>query len=151
MTVLSATIRQGVYSAVRTLLVANKPTYTDPDDETQEYTITAEFQAENPTLPSIAINSALISPILITLDGGTNEQGIAVQLDLYVKDKHGYKGIDAGVDGIQAAFLDNQTSLKDDDKLVLMEDAFDESNPVEFTSFNQQIKTKSIIVRMKLA
>ena len=151
MTVLSQSIRQDVYSAIRTLLVANKPTYTDPDGNTATYTITAEFQAENPILPQITINSALISPSLITMDGDTNEQGIDVQLDLYVRDKHGYKGIDAGVDGIQATFLDNQSSLKDDDGLVLMEDAFDESNPAEFTSFNQQIKTKSIIIKMKLA
>ena len=151
MTVLSNTIRQDVYSAIRTLLVANKPTYTDPDGETQTYTITAEFQAENPILPQIAINSALISPILITLDGETNEQGIGVQLDLYVRDKHGYKGIDAGMDSIQNTILTNQTRLKGDDKLVLMTEAFDESNPAEFTSFNQQIKTKSIIIKMKLA
>lgn len=148
--VVSATVRQGVYAAVRALLVANKPTYTDPDDTTRTYTILAEYPKKNPTFPVIVLNSANIGITLVTLDGGTNEQMIDVQLDLYAKEAHGMEAIDAGMDGVQAVFLDNQSTLKDTYKLVLQEDCFDESNPDNFAEGNQQINTKSVIVKMKL-
>lgn len=156
MTVLSATIRQNVYSAIRTLLVANKPTYNVTENAidgeiTKTYTIDSEYPRKNPTFPLIVLNSANISPTLITLDGGTNEQGIDVQLDLYAKESDGMKAIDVGMDGVQDMFLTNQSTLKDTNKLVLMEDAFDESNPSNFEEGNQMVNTKSVIVKLKLA
>lgn len=151
MAVVSATVRQGTYSAIRTLLVANKPTYTPTGGTLQTYSIVAEYPKDNPSFPLIVLNSPLVDPTLITMDGSGNEQPIDVQLDLYTKEAHGMKAIDAGMDSIQATILDNQATLKDTDKLVLMEDAFDESNPSNFEENNQQINTKSVIIKMKLA
>ncbi len=150
MVVSSITIRNDVYDAIRTLLVANKPSYTDKDDNIREYTILSEFSRDNPSFPQIVINSANINVSLITLDGGTNEQMVDVQLDFYEKQDFGFGAIESGIDSVQNTILTNQSSLKDDDKLVLMEEPFDESNPANFEENNQQINTKSFIIKLKL-
>jgi hypothetical protein len=150
MAVTEASMRQDVFSALNTLLAANKPTYTDPDGNTQTYTIVAEFQEDNPTFPQIAINKAMVSLTLQNMDGTGRDYGVEVQLDFYTKGKHGKKAIDAGMDSVQNTILDNQSSLRTTDGLLLMEEPFDESNNDTFETNNQVINTASLILRFSV-
>ena len=149
MVVESETIRQGVYSAIRTLLVANKPSYTYKDVE-YEYTIVAEYGRQDASFPYIVLNKALINPMLLSLSGEGEIYEISVQLDIYALELHRKIVIDVALDSIQNTFLTNQSSLKSTDGLLLMQEPFDESNTTPFEDNGQVLNTASLIIKMKL-
>jgi len=149
MTVELATIRQDVYSALRTLLVANKPTY-DISETTHTYSIVAEYGRADTAFPCIVLNKAEIDIQLLNIDGSGENAKITVQLDLYALELHRKVAIDAGLDSVQNTILNNQDDFKDDDNLLLQQDPFDESNTTPFNDNQQLLNTASLIVKLEL-
>ena len=150
MTVSPATIRQDVYSAVRTLLVANKPTYTY-DSATQTYSIVAEYGRQASSFPYIVINPASVQVILLDLDGSGEDYAIEVQLDFYALESHRKKAIDAGQDSARNTFIGNISTFISTDKLSPQEDFWTDTPSPPFQDNGQIINTGSSIVRFKLA
>ena len=71
-----ASIEQDVYSAIRTLLVANKPTYDrtiSGTETTFTYTILSEYPEDNTKFPCIIIDESEVNINLINLDGSEKE------------------------------------------------------------------------------
>jgi len=149
MTVSTTTLRQDVYSAIRTLLVANKPTY-DYGDDTFTYSIVAEYGRQSSSFPYIVLNKSEIKPTLLNLDGSGEDYEIDIQLDIYALEQHRKVAIDAALDSIQNTFIDNQSSLKSTDGLLLQQEPFDESNTTPFTDNGQVLNTASLVISMKL-
>ncbi len=147
--VVPATIRQGVYSAIRAILVANKPSYTY-DGTTYEYSIVAEYGRQNSSFPYIVLNKAVIAPVLLNIDGSGEDYEISVQFDLYALEQHRKSVIDIALDSIQNTFIDNQDSLKSEYSLLLMQEPFDESNTTPFSDKNQILNTASLVIKLKL-
>lgn len=147
--VTAASIRTGVFTALRTLLNANKPTYTY-DSATQTYTVYSQYQEDNPTLPCLVINPSNIAVELITLDGTGSEYLIEVQIDFYARGKHGLNAIDSGRDSVTNTIISNLATLDSTYNLLLREDAFDDSTVGTFMDKVQLINTASSIIRMKL-
>ena len=148
MTVQPETIRQNVYDAINTLLVANKPSYTYKGTEF-EYTIVAEYGRQASSFPYIVLNKALIGVELLNIDGSGEDFKISVQLDIFALELHRKKNVDVALDSIQNTFLTNQTSLKDTDGLLLMQEPFDESNTTPFEDNGQVLNTASLIIKMR--
>jgi len=144
-----AKIRQDVYSAIKTLLVANKPSYTYNDVE-YEYTIVAEYGRQASVFPYIVLNKALIGVELLNIDGSGEDYEVSVQLDIFALELHRKIAIDVALDSIQNTFLTNQSSLKSTDGLLLMQEPFDESNTTPFEDNGQVLNTASLIIKMKL-
>jgi len=143
------TLRQDVYTAIRTLLVANKPSY-DYDSTTFEYSIVAEYGGQSVDFPYIVINPANAKPELLNIDGSGEDYVVNVQLDFYAIEQHRKKAIDVGVDSVRATFLNNQSGLKSTDGLLLMQEPFDESNTTPFEDNNQKLNTASMIIKLKV-
>lgn len=149
MTVSVETLRQDIYSAIRTLLVANKPSYTYNSVE-YTYTIVAEYGRQNSSFPYIVLNKALIGVTLLNVDGSGEDYEVEVQLDIYALELHRKIVIDTALGSIQNTFIDNQSSLKSTDGLLLMQEPFDESNTTPFEDNGQVLNTASIIIKLKL-
>jgi len=147
--VTTTALRQDVYSAIRTLLVANKPTY-DYGSETFTYSIVAEYGRQNASFPYIVLNPASVNVELLCLDGSAPDYMIEVQLDFYAKEQHRRVAIDAGADSVMDTIIDNQASLKSTDGLLLMQDPFDESNTTQFDDSQQVLNTKSLVIKVKV-
>lgn len=148
MTVSTATIYEDVYDAIRTLLVANKPTYTY-DGTVYTYNIIAEYGRADASFPCIVLNKSMIKMSLLTLDSGTHDYIIEVQMDLYAKEKHGKKVLDTALSSLLDLFVTNFSTLDTDNSLVPMEDFWDDSNNSEFEDRNQVLNTVSVIMRFK--
>jgi len=142
-------IRQDVYSAIRTLLIANKPSY-EYGGTTYEFTIVAEYGRQNASFPYVVLNPALIDVALLNLDGSGEDYEIELQLDLFALEKHRQVAIDSGADSIQNTIINNQTSLQTTNSLLLMQDPFDESNTTPFEDSSQVLNTKTLMIKMKL-
>src|SRR3990167_3286539 len=99
MAVSTATLSSDVFTALRTLIIANKPTYTY-SGIVQTYTLEAEYPRDNPTFPVVVLNESSVSVRLLALDGSGTDYEVEVQLDFYAKELHGKKAIDAGRDGL---------------------------------------------------
>ena len=149
MTVTTTALRQDVYSAIRTLLVANKPTY-DYGGDTFTYSIVAEYGRQNSSFPYIVLNPASVEVTLLNTDGSGEDYEVEVQLDFYAKEQHRKVAIDAGVDSVMDTIIDNQASLKSTDGLLLMQDPFDESNTTQFEDMQQVLNTKSLGIKVKV-
>ena len=144
-----ATVRQDVFAAIRTLLVANKPSYTY-NSETITYNIVAEYPAKKPSFPLIVINKPTVNDERITMDGSTGDQMIEVQLDFYAKDMHEKKAIDAGQDSAMATIMGNISTFISNDKIAPMDDFWTDSGNSVIEDNNQIINTASSTMRWKL-
>src|SRR3990167_4015650 len=149
MAVAAATISSDVFTALRTLIIANKPTYTY-NWTLFTYTMVAEYPRDNPTFPIVVLNESSISVKLLALDGSGTDYGVEVQLDFYAKELHGKKAIDAGRDGLRATFIGNISNFKNTDGLNPMEDFWDDSNTSPFQEGNQVINTGSSLIKFNL-
>ena len=149
MAVTTATLSQDIFTALRTLIIANKPTYTY-GGTTYTYDLEAEYPRDNPTFPIIVLNESSVNVSLINLDGSGEDYKVEVQLDFYAKELHGKKAIDAGRDGLRATFLNNITNFKDNNGLNPMEDFWEDSNTDVFQDRNQVINIGSSKVKFKL-
>ena len=143
-------IRQDVFTALRTILVANVPTYTYASTEFT-YSVIAEYSRQAADFPYILLNPALVKVELLNADGSGEEYSIIVQLDLYALELHRRQAIDVGIDSIRKTIIDNQSVLKDTYDLLLDQDPFDESETAPFEDNTQALNTGSIMLRMKLA
>ena len=144
-----ATLRQDVFAAIRTLLVANKPTYTY-NSETVTYSIAAEYPEDNPSFPLIVINKPTVNDERITMDASTGDQVIDIQLDFYAKAIHGKKAIDAGQDSAMATIMGNISTFISSDKIAPMDDFWSDSGNSVIEDNNQTINTASSTMRWKL-
>ena len=150
MAVSATTITQDVFTALRTLIIANKPTYTY-NGTTFTYTMVAEYPKDNPTFPVVVLNESSVNVVLLTFDGGGRDYGIEVQLDFYAKEAHGKKAIDAGRDSLRNTFLNNIPTFINDDGLIPMDDFWDDSNISSLQeSKNQIINTGSSLLKFML-
>ena len=146
-------VAQGVYDAIETLILANKPTFTRTIQGTSTdftYTLKAEYSRENPDFPQVVLNKANISIILLNLDGSGEDYGIEVQLDFYTKELHGKKAIDEGQDSLRATFIGNLSAFDTDNGLIPQEDFWDDSNSAVFSEGNQIVNTASSLIKFKL-
>ena len=148
MAVQKETLRQNVYTTIRNLLIANKPSYTY-NGTTYSFTIIAEYGRESASFPYIVLNPALVELELLNIDGSGEDYLVNIQLDLYSLELHRKITVDIAMDSIMNTIIDNQSSLKSNN-LLLMADPFDESNTTPFEDNNQVLNTKSIIIKMKL-
>lgn len=147
--VATATVSQDVFTALRALIIANKPTYTYDGTE-YTYTLEAEYPKINPSFPVVVLNKSNISVTLLNLDGSGEDYEIEAQLDFYTKELHGKKAIDAGQDSLRATFIGNISSFKDNNGLLPQEDFWDDSNSDAFSEKNQVVNTASSIIKFKL-
>jgi len=145
----AAAIRQGVFARLRTLILANLPTYTY-NSGTITYTMVASFPRDNPSFPVVVLNTASIKMIPINLSGDTQDYEVEVQIDFYAKELHGKLAIDTGQDELCASFIANRSAFDTADGLLLGDPFWDDSNISEFTSGNQVLNTGSSMVRFIL-
>ena len=151
MAVVPATLSGDVFTALRTLIIANKPTYQYGNPAvTFTYDLEAEYPRNNPTFPIVVLNESSVSVRLLALDGSGTDYEVEVQLDFYAKELHGKKAIDAGRDGLRATFIGNIDNFKNNDGLNPMDDFWDDSNTDVFQDRNQLINTGSSIVKFNL-
>jgi hypothetical protein len=144
-----ASIRQGVFEAIRALLVNNKPTYTY-NSATQTYNIYAEYPRSNPSFPCIVINKASIEDERLTMDALTGDESIEVQLDFYAKELHGKKAIDAGVDGAMNTIIGNIATFQSSNGIVPQSDFWTDNGSSTFEENNQVVNTASSLMRFRL-
>ena len=149
MVIKTATVTTDVFTALRALIVANKPTYVY-DGTTFTYNLVSEYPRTNPTFPVVVLNKANISLALVNLDASGEDYSVEVQLDFYAKELHRINAIEAGQDGLRATFVGNIEKFKDTDGLIPMEDFWDDSDAVPFKDRNQVVHTGSSIVKFSL-
>ena len=146
---LAETLSQDVFTKIRTLIIANKPTYTY-NNTIFTYTMVSEYPKDNPTFPIVVLNESSVNVVLLTFDGGGRDYGVEVQLDFYAKEAHGKKAIDAGRDSLRNTFINNISAFINDDGLIPMDDFWDDSNTSPFQDKNQLINTGSSLIKFVL-
>ncbi len=149
--VTAATIRQNVFSTLRTLISDNLPTYNDKDENLQTYSIVAKYSEKDAPFPCIVLNKALIIVPPLTMDAQTVDYEIEVQLQFCAKSSHGKEAIDAGQDSLLNTFIGNIPTFISTDKLIPMEDFWTDNDSSIFEDNNQIVNTATSIVRFKLA
>ena len=149
MTVSPSTLQSDVFTSLRTLIIANLPTYTY-NSTTKTYTLTAEYSSENPTLPEVVLNEAKSKLMLLTMDGSEGEYGVEVQMDFYAPEKHGQKAIGSAQSQLRNTFVGNITNFVSTDRLLPAEDFWEDSNVSPFENNNQILHTGRSIVRFKV-
>ena len=142
------TLSQDVFSALRTLIIANKPTYVF-DGTTYTYTLIAAQPNNDSVFPCVVLDDSDITDSRITLDAATGEQEIEVKLDFYALYMHGKKAIAAGRDGLRNTFIGNIASFITD-KLIPKEDFWTDTSGASMDIGNQKVNTASSTVRYKL-
>jgi len=142
-------VGQEVFTVLRTLILANLPTYTY-DGATQTYSLKAEFSRDNPSFPQVVLNDSKVGIFLLNLDGSGEDYGIEVQLDFYARERHGKKAVAAGKDGLRATFIGNRTNFDTNNGLVPQEEFWDDSTISTFEDKGQVINTASVIIRFML-
>lgn len=146
-------IEQDVFTAIRALIIANKPTYTRTDQGVEEeftYNVEAEYPRENPSFPMIVINEPEVDIALINMDGSGEDYPVEVQLDFYAKEIHGKKAISEGKDPMRATFIGNRTSFDIDNGLLMDKNFWNDSNTSFFKNDNQLINTASVVLKFRL-
>jgi hypothetical protein len=150
MVVSEATIRQGVFSAISTLIIANKPTYTH-NGTTYTYIVVAEYPDTDSMFPCIVINKANILMPTITMDAVTLDREIEVPMDFYAKETQGgKKAIDIAQDSIMNTMVGNIPTFIATDKLVPQEDFWQDSGSSVFEDKKQVLNTATSTVRFRL-
>jgi len=149
----TSTVSQDVFTAVRALIVANKPSYTRTiagTSTTFTYALVSEYPRDNPSFPVVVLNQSEINIVLINLDGSGEDYGVELQLDFYAKELHGKKAIDEGRDPLRATFIGNLSSFNTDNGLIPAEDFWNDSNTSTFINKNQVLHTASSIIKFRL-
>ena len=149
MVVSKSTLRQDIFTALRTLIVAHKPTYTY-NGSTITYTLVSAFNDDNPVLPCIVLNESMVNVKPITLDAQTQDYAVEISLDFYAKQLHGKKAIDAGQDSLLATFITNISTFISTDNLEPQEDFWTDEASSDFKSNEQIINTATSNVKFKV-
>ena len=149
MAVAQATLRQNVFTALRTLINANLPTYSF-DSTTYTYTFVSEFPNKDAVFPVVVFGGTKGDFITITMDAETGIIEIEVTLEFYTKELHGKKAIEVAQDGLMNTFIGNISTFISTDKLVPTEDFWDDSpiSPIDID--NQVILIGQSTIRFKL-
>ena len=150
MVVETATVRQDVFKVFETLILANKPTFTDKNEVVQEYSLVAKYPNKDSSFPCIVLNKAMITLPILTMDGTTVDYEIEVQLEFCVKETHGKEGIDAGQDSLLNTFIGNIPNFISTDKLIPLKDFWTDNDSSIFEDKNQIVNIATSIVRFKL-
>lgn len=120
-----AKIEQDVFTVIRTLIVANRPTYNrtiSGTETTFTYTFLSAYPKDNPSFPIIVMDETNVNVVLLNLDGSGEDYGVEVQLDFYAKEAHGKKAISEGRDPLRKKFIDNRSTFDTSNGLIPMED-----------------------------
>lgn len=141
-----ATLRGDVWTAINTLVQGNKPTYTY-NSATQTYSVSANYPRQNPTFPLIVIPKSSVSINKLTLDAGTFTYDIEVRLDMYAKELHGEKAIEAAQDSLFNTFLGNISNFDTNNGLLPQEKFWDDSNVAKYKDREQVLNVGSSIAR----
>ena|SRR3990167_5666244 len=149
MTISASAIKTDFFTAIRALVIANKPTYTF-NGSTITYNVEAEYGGENPTFPMVVVNSSKVKLVLLNLDGSGNDYALETQLDFYAKELHGKKAIEVGQQSLMATFIGNIETFNTTDGILPMEDFWEDSNIDTFQDKNQLLNTGSSLIRFKL-
>jgi len=144
-----ATISQDVFAALRTLIIANKPTYTY-NDTIYTYTMVASQPKQDAVFPCVVLDDSDITDTRITMDAGTGEEMIEVRLDFYALESHGKKAISVGRDGLRNTFIGNISEFVSTDKIVPQEDFWTDSGIANIELDKQVVNTATSFVRFKL-
>ena len=144
-----SSIRQGVFAALRTLIIAHKPTYTY-NSGTITYSVVAAFPRDNPTFPIVVLNTASIKLIPINIDGSGERYEVEVRLDFYAKEIHGKLAIDTSQGELCATFLANRALFDTNNGLLFAEDFWEDSKPDSFSNGIETLNTGSSLVRFVL-
>lgn len=149
MAVSASTIRQDVFTAIRALIIANKPTYTY-DGTVYTYGVVAEYPRDNPNFPSIVLNKSNINVIPLTMDAETLDYTVEVKLDFYAKELHGKKAIDVAQDGLLATFIGNISTFIVTDGIIPQEDFWTDDASTIFEDNKQIINSATSTMRFTL-
>ena len=145
----ASTIRQDVFTAIRTIIIANKPAYSY-NGVTYTYTVVAEYPNTDGVFPCVVINKSNVKLSLINLDGSGEDYAVDCQMDFYAKEAHGKKAIDVAQDALQNTFVGNISTFIATNGLNPMEHFWEDSNSSVFEDGKQVLNTASSIVRFKL-
>ena len=141
-------------TAIKALIEANKPTFTRTNNSIETeytYSLDSQYRGNDASYPLIVLNKSQISITLLNLDGSGEDYAIEVQLDFWaLQKKHGSKAIDSAQDELAATFLANKDNFESDNKLLLAEDFWDDSNTTPFEEGNQLLHTGSSIIKFIL-
>lgn len=150
MTVIAkSTLKPELFVVLRTLILANKPTYTY-NSGTITYTLLASFPRVNPVFPCVVLNESSVTISKLTLDSATFEYVISVQLDFYAPELHGQKAIGTAQSALANTFLGNSSTFDTSNGLVFAEVPWEDSNIDQFTNGVQVLHTGSSTVRFIL-
>ena len=149
MAVSTSTLQSDVFTALRTLIIANKPSYIY-DGDTYEYTLVSEYPRSNPTFPIVVLEKSKVKLSLVNLDGSGEDYELEIQLDFYAKEQHGTKAIEVGQQSLMSTFAGNITNFKDTDGLMPQQDFWEDGAGDTFQDKNQLINTSSSVVRFSL-
>lgn len=149
MTITVAALKPEFFSALRTLIIANKPTFTY-NSATVTYNIDASFPNDKAAFPSLVINESNVKLNLLNLDGSGEDYMVTVQLDFYAQEKHGTKAIGTAQSQMANTFIQNMTTFCNTNGLVPMEEFWEDSDISDFTDNGQVLNTGSSILRFKL-
>lgn len=144
-----ATLRQDIFSKIFTLINANLPTYTGKDSTTRTYTLVSAFpDVISPAYPLIVLTPAEVNVTLLHHDATAPDYKIEMRMDFYCLFEDGKKGIDAGRDSIMNTILNDISSLKDDDGLLLQEKPFEDTSVDQLEINRRMVHTGTTILRM---
>ncbi len=149
----TSSVGADVYTAIRTLVLANLPTYSrdiQGTSTTFTYNMVASYPKDNPVFPIVVVSDAEVDVVLLNLDGSGEDYGVTVQLDLYAKEAHGIKAVTEGKDSLRATFIGNLANFDTNNGMIPDEDFIDESNNAPFMDKNQTLNTSSLIFKFKL-
>ena len=143
-----ALMKPTIFTALRTLILANLPTYTY-NGATQTYTLKAAYSRENPDFSQIVLNESKVSIIPIQSDGTAMDYEVEVEIEFYAKELHGQKAIVTAQSQLSNTFVQNIPTFNETNGLLPMENFWDDSTISAFQDNNQVIHTGSSIVRFK--
>ena len=148
MTVALATLSQDVFGALRTLIIANKPTYVF-NGTTYTYTVVASQPNNDSTFPCVVLEDSDVKDTRITLNAETGEQEIDVTLTFYALEAHGKKAISVGRDGLRNTFFGNIPTFISSDKLSPQDDFWTDSGTGTDEYGGQKVNVGIATVRLK--
>ena len=159
MVVTIATLNQDVFSVIRALLIANKPSYAY-NGTTFTYTIVAEYPKDTAQFPCIVVNEADSDSSILGNDdfaashsidvNPTLEPEIEVVLEFYAKEAHGKKAIAAGRDSVRNTIRINIASLFSSGLIPNEKGFLEDSGNGTFQDGNQIINSAALTLRLKL-
>ena len=143
-----ATLAQDVFSALRTLMIANKPSYVF-NNTTYTYTVVASQPNDDTAFPCVVLEDSDVKDTRITLDAGTGDEDIEVTLTFYALEAHGKKAIAVGRDSLRNTFINNISTFITTNKLSPQEDFWTDSGTGTDEYGKQKVNVGIATVRFK--